>query len=505
MTIPYTSIFDGPTIITQKDLCELLNLDISRPGLKFSAIEIQKSYRMRALRFHPDTQKNKNPPIPAHVCNVLMNDIALARDYMLKGEDNIPGKAFLENSKKSFSMESNGWADALISVLNGIQSSTSTISSVIPWMGRFSNNFFIILLLSTFSNNQLNFRYINVFSKELDAIRPYLKGIDGTSLARFLFQLKETLNAAEQMDIAAIITQLKEHLPEHLTTNKKFDDLLVAIQHTGKKLKEMLTDDFIDHLQHVVQFWPNFIVTVPSWGHIVGVYFISLLFTASSLPKYFSATKTVTEIIWEQKGVIGLILSTLPMLIFTVALLPLNIAIQLGIQFAWIALGAFLQILGNSIQLSYSVINIVRSLFSNDTSFSQSAFILFESLLNLTIRLAFNIVIEILDEMIFILTNQSMLSSFQNIFNNWLDSIINSLRPKKIAEGALTLVTTKQDKINESLGHEKPSQTFGFFDNGNAPLHNVEDNWLKQLLANLSAQQNQDDEMHDDLLINPTI
>lgn len=381
--------------------------------------------------------------------------------------------------------------------MNGIQSGASAISSTIPWISRFSNNFFIILLLSTFSNNQLNFRYVNVFSKELDAIRPYLKDIDGTSLANFLLQLKDALKSNEQVDLVTILKQLKGNLPENLTANKKFDDLLAAIQGANTELKEMLTNDFIGHLQHIVQFWPNFIATVPSWRHIVGVYFISLLFTASSLSKYFSATKTVTEVIWEQKGAIGLTLSSLPILILTAALFPLNIAIQLGIQFAWIALRASFQILVNSIQLLYSAINIVRSLFSKDISLSQSAFTLFESTLNLTIRLAFNIAIEILDEMIFILTSQSMLSSFQSTFNNWLDSIINNLRPKKIAEGPLTLIIASQDKIREPLGHEKPSQIFGFFDNGHVPLHNAEDSWLKQFLANLSAQ-NQNDEMYDD-------
>jgi hypothetical protein len=493
MTIPYTSIFDGPTIITRKDLCGILNLDISRPGLKFSAIEIQKSFKQRLLRFHPDKQSAQNPPIPTDICNILMSDILQARDYMLKGEDNIPGKACVGNIKKSFTMESNDWIDALISVLNWIQSETLAISSTIPWISRFSNNFFIILPLSTFSNNQLNFRYVNVFSKELDAIRPYLKDIDGSSLTIFLLQLKNALKSNEQVDIATIIKQLKGNLPEYLTENKKFDDLLAAIQGANKELKQILTNDFIGHLQHIVQFLISFIVTVPSWRHIVGVYFISLLFTASSVPRYFSATKTVTEVIWEQKGLIGLTLSSLPILILTAALLPLNIAIQLGIQFAWIAQRAFYQILVNSIKLLYSTINIARYLYRKDVSLSRSAFTLFESTLNITIRLAFNIAIEVLDTMIFVLTDQSMPNSFQRNFNNWLDSIINSLNPK-IAEG-LPLITANQDKIKEPLDHETPSQTFGFFDSGHAPFHNAEDIWLKQLLANLSVE-NQDDEVH---------
>ena len=168
MTTPYTSVFDGPTLITKKDLCDILNLDTSRPGLKFSQSEIQKAYKRRAVRFHPDKQLSQNPPIPTQICNILMNDIVLARDYMLRGEDNIPGKTFVENSKKSFSANPSDWVDTVINVLNGIQAGTSAVSSTVPWLSRLSNNFLMILLLSTFSDGQLNFRYINIFSKELE-------------------------------------------------------------------------------------------------------------------------------------------------------------------------------------------------------------------------------------------------------------------------------------------------------------------------------------------------
>ena len=207
------------------------------------------------------------------------------------------------------------------------------------------------------------------------------------------------MKSTDEVDIADVIRGLKEHLPESLTKNKKFEDLLVAIQNVNKKLKKMLTNDFIDHLKHIVQFWPNLIARIPSWRHIFSVYFISLLFTSSSLPKYFNATKIITEVIWEQQSTAGLVLSALPLLILTPVLLPLNISIQLGVQFAWIALRASYQILMNSIQLLSAVINIIRSLFNQDNSLSQSVFTLFESTLNLTVRLTVNIAIEILDEM----------------------------------------------------------------------------------------------------------
>jgi hypothetical protein len=119
-------------------------------------------------------------------------------------------------------------------------------------------------------------------------------------------------------------------------------------------------------------------------------------------------------------------------------------------------------------------------------------------MLNLTVRLAFNIAIEMLDEMIFILTNQSMLSSFQSTFNGWLDSLLDGLRPMTVKEGQeqqFTLVTASPDKTEKSAETQESPQTFGFFDNVNAPLHNAEDIWLEQLLAALSAQN---DEVHED-------
>ncbi len=501
----YSSIFDGPTVITRKDLCELLNLDTSRVGLRFSSAEIKKAYHKRALRFHPDAQTRFHPSIPAEICNILMNDIVLAKDYMLNGEDNIPGKAFFENSQ-TFVVDTGNWVDTVISILDGIKAGTSATSYVVPWLSRFSNNFLMTLLLSTYSNGQLNFRFINTFSAQLEAMRPYVQDIDGSALAEFLRQIKDTLQTTEQLDAEAFVSRLKEILPQSLTENEKLDDLIAAIQGTGKELKELLTDDFIDHLQHIVHFWPNFVATVPSWKHITGVYFISLLFTATSLPKFFSATKTIMEVIWEQKGAVAMTLSALPLILTTALLLPLNVVIQLGIQFTWIALKVSLQLLFNGFKLLYSAVNTVRSLFDEDISFAQQAFTLLESTINLTIRLSFNLVIEILDEMIFILSNHSILSSIQNGFNNLLDSMLNSLRPvnHELHEVAiqeeeqliyeqtqLVVVAESEEQTKEAAEAERVAQAFGFFSEANLPLHNMEDVWLEQLLGKLAAPESE--------------
>lgn len=492
MTISYTSVFAGPQRVTRKKLCEILNLDTSRPGLKFTEKEIQRAYRRRASRFHPDVQSSQTPPIPTDICNILMGDIMRAKDRMLAGEDGNGNGDVLE---KLFTTPPEDLIDVFISVLNGVRSGVLESSyldisnDIVPWVSYFSNDFFIILYFSIFSKGQLNFHAVNVFLKTLDAIQPYLKGMDETSLIIFLHQLKKAFESTGQMDTAAIMAHLKANLPEDLIKNKKLDDLSTIIDHAGKELKEMLTDDFIKYVQHIVHFWFNVIATLPGWRHIVGVYFMSLLFTSSSLPNYFSAVKTVAGVIWEQKGTTALILSLVPMFVLTAVLLPLNIVIQLGAQFAWIAVNTSLQILADGIKLLRSAANTIRSLFNKDNSLSRNAFILFESILDLTIRLVFNIVIEMLDKMIFILSGQSTLSSFQSTFTRWFDSIISSLRPKAIEEKSFMLIPASSGKTGEPVGTEKSSQTFGFFNNGCSAAH--EDTWLKQLLISFSAQNNE--------------
>lgn len=491
MSMPYMSVFDGPNIITTKDLCEILNLDTSRPGLKFSVREIQKAYRQRALRFHPDQRKTHTPVIPVETCNTLMNDVVLARDYMLRGEDNILGKAFVDDSLKKFPTKPDDWFDSLIQIFKGVKAGSSALATWLPWVSRIHNDFSLILLASTFSNNQLNFRYVNVYAKQLDAMRPYLKGIDGSTVAKLLHILKDALQS-EQVDIENIKTKLLPILPEELTENPKFDELLAAITGAKAQLTEMLTDKFIAHVKHLVQFWPNFITNVPTWKHIVGVYFTSLSLTSSSLPRYINASKTVGEVILEHKGAVALALTAVPMFIMTAALLPINVAINFGIQFAWIALRASWQILTNSIKLLSSTVNLARSLFNDDVSFAHSAFGIFVSTLNLSVRLAFNIAIELLDSIIFILSNQSLLSSFQNTVNGWLDALIDSVRPAaQQVKKPLELATTDdQIKAPEIVVPEEPGQNLGFF--ADAPLHNAEDTWLKQLLTNIPVSEEND-------------
>ncbi len=441
-------------------MCEILNLDISRPGLIFSEREINKAYRLRAKLFHPDKQKQYNPSIPNDICGLLMNDIEHAKDYLLLNKDNITA-------------DFDDFDDCIDKLKNAMN-----------LLNYYRNNEFILIWdLAQFSPK--NNIFLSIVYKSLDEYRHFLKDIDADSLNSFLIELNHDLKSNQQENIADIIDKHKQYLPKRFIENQYFVDFLFATRGKNEELKKLLTERFIGELQHIVKFWTNFIATAPRWKHIVCVYFISLIYTASCIPMIFSATKMITEVIWKQKGAIALTFSSLPILILTTALFPLNIAIHLSFQLITIAMRAFFQILKNSLGFLIAAICLVFSLFIDAISLSKCVLLLFESTLNLTIRLAFTITIEVLDAIIFLLTGQSMLSSFQSKFNHWLDSLTNK---------QLSLITT--GKIGELLNDENQRQNSSFFDIKNVSFTNKEDIWLKNLMDNLFVNIN-DDTVHE--------
>lgn len=494
MSFVYNSIFDSAKIITKKDLCELLNLDLSRPNLDFSAAEINKAYRFRALRFHTDGQQTRfAQPIPEHICNALMNDIGLARQYLLDREDNIPGKAFKEH------IEAYDWADTLISLFQVTTDGTSFMYHAVDWMYFFSSSLLVLLPLSTYSDGQLNFRYINTFSKELTAIRPYIKDIDGSAVAVFFLILRDYLNRSEEIDTDKLITQIKEISPtllDSLIAEKKLDALLQAISEAGQELKNTLTDEFINKAQYVTGFWPQLVANMPTWNSIIGIYFISTAFTATSLPKFFNALKVISEIIIKQKGIVPFLLAVIPLTLISTLMLPVNLAIQLAIPLTWTALKATYQVMTNGFQILFSTINLLIALIPGTSqSIQHEAFALFEGSFNLAIRLSLNVAIELLDTMIFILSNKNRLGSLQDDMNQLFDTMLDFLRPAPLLSdpvntypeqdysdsGTLIPVIQEQRELPPKAG--RSAQDFGFFPQGK--FLNTEDCWLNDLLQKI--------------------
>lgn len=499
MPYTYNSIFDGSSIVTKKDMCNILNLDPSRPNLSFSAAEINKAYKLRALRLHPDSQsRHGDKALPKDICEGAFNDIVLAKDYLLNGEDNIPGKAFKD---KLNSFESKDFIDAIIDTLKTIKEGSSTLSETVGWINLVSSNLLVIIALSTYSDRQLNFRYVNEFSEQLAAIRPYLKDIDGTTVAAFLHLLKDTITTAEELDVEELIAQIKLISPElldSLIAEKKLDALILAVKESGQELKNTLTDDFIDQVEHIVSFWPQLIANIPSWKHITGVYFISLLFTATSLPKFFNALKVISETIIQQKGILPFLITALPMLLVSALMLPVNIVLQLSLPFAWIALKAAFQVMTNGFLVLFSTINLLTSLLPGSTaSVKNNAFNLLEGVFNLTLRLPLNIAIELLDSVLFILFNNNPLSPLQEWLNNQFDSLFGSIRPEREFEVAGDPPLTVVDYVEPAAQREipeataQPAQNFSFFPN--AKFLNEEDPWLNDLFESISETETLDE------------
>jgi hypothetical protein len=528
----YTSIFSGSSVITRRELCEILNLDISRPGLKFTDAEIHKAFRIRSLRFHPDKQSANDQAIPEETCNVLMNDISIARDYLLAGKDYVPGVALgndhlrvgsiyswlssvqpsdidnWANSVKEFA--TSNWVDSVIGMLDGLKTGSFVISSTVPWMSFFSNTYLMMLLMSTFLDEQLNFRVINLLAKPLATIQPYLQDLDGHTLIDFLRTLKEYTAEAEAFDEEKF-NVLKAILPTSISDHPQFDDLFPALLETKEELAKLLDDNFIIDLQHILQFWPHFIANVPSWKHIIGVYFTSLLLTANSLPKSINALKVITEVIWEHKGGLALALTALPLFLLTAVVLPASIIVQLSKQLAWVAMRASLQLLINGFSLLFSASNLIHSLFPDSgKSISEEAFYLFESGFNLSVRLSINVILETLNGVIFVISSQSPLSSLLETINAAFDSMLGRLPKAALIEpsaepgtGALIVVEAaarqqppaRTQTEQPSENREPAEQSYGFFANSNLPLLNQEDLWLEKILKITAA----DDQPEDDI------
>jgi hypothetical protein len=480
MIYQYDSIFDGASIITKKDLCALLNLDLERANLHFTTAEINLAYRKRALRFHPDRQKNYDQPIPVDICNKLMSDISTAKDHLLAGEDNIQGKAF----KNNFSFESTQFVDTLIHGLKTFKETKASIESLVSWFSWFSTSFVALLPLSTYSDGQLNLRYINILAKELAEIRPFIKNIDGSTAAQFLYFLREQLLKVEDINPEEFTYYLKAVSPELIESilkEKKLDELLLAVKESRDELKKLLTDEFIIKTQHIISFWPQFLSTLPTWRHLGTVFFITMLFTATSMPKFLNAFKVFCETIIEHKGMGVFALSLLPLIALSLLSLPLNIIIHLSRALAWLSLKAAGSLIFNGviIALSAAKLLVIFSAEKSNYSLEQEGFLLLEACFNLFIRLPINTTLDFANTVLFILFNQNMLSYLNECLNSFFDDILNAFRPEDSQDQALISLNSHQKPATQN---DKPYDgNLGFFPRANS--YNKEDSWFNDLLG----------------------
>lgn len=487
----YIGLFEGDGLITKEMMCQLLNLDLKRPNLMFDEAEIAAAYRARALRFHPDKQPYYDKPIPKEICTLLMVDIARAREHLLKGENNIPGKGFAKAYKVP--QNSNDIMTQIISMLQSIKSGAKATEKTVYWINLLSNHFLFVVLLSTYSNSKLNFRFVNAVAPYLQAIQPYLKNVDGSAVAGFLRFLKEQLSDVDKMDTRLIKEELAKVLPTEFTNDPKFDLLISSIKDSGQALKELLTDEFLNKVQNLIKFWANLVATFPAWKTITGVYFVSLFFTAGSLPKFANSLKEISAVIIQNKGVLPFILVSFPMYLLSSLILPVNIALHLSLHLTWIALKASLSIIINAAQLLKAALSLPFS--EDEEALKLHAFLLFEALVNIAVRLTINVLVQTLDVIIYILTDTSPLGFILDAINQALDSMLAYLRPaaavKKLPkeDGALVFINNEKPKENSVKETPKaPPKAPHFFPKAPAPWRNEVDTWLDDFLIGLAEE-----------------
>ncbi|MGC1182075.1 hypothetical protein [Legionella sp.] len=485
----YTSMFDDDVIITKTDLCRILNLDITRFNMEFSESEIQKAYKVRALRFHPDKQLHYEIQIPKPICNILINDITRAKDCLLNKQYDILYK------EKS----SNAWIiNRAISAINLIKTDASSVEDLVDALNIISSNVGLIFVLSLFMDGQLNFRLINdinLFLGDFSKIKFFMQIIRNNSVVTILQFLQKQLQCTGELDESLLREKLTGILSNDLPENSQFDLLISSIIDANQQLKKLLTEEFIDKIQNINTFWLQQLtnLNLPSWGQIMGVYFITLLLTANSIPKYFNALKVISEFIIQYKGINSFILIALPFYVFAALILPRIITLELMIQLTWITLKAVSQLLVDVYKLVSSAINLTSP--GNGEILKQGGFVLFASLVNSFIRLSLEILIQTLDAVIFIITDTNQLDFVLENINLSLDSFIAYFRPVSLATGKL-LPIIKSNGDSESISgrrhsYNESAQAFGFFTKSSLKLHNNVDTWLNDLLTNLRLEVNE--------------
>lgn len=487
MPDPYGSIYETLPVITKKEMCALLNLDLARPNLFFSQAEIIRAYRIRARQFHPDRQYLAPRAIPEAICNLLMADLVRSRDHLLKGEDNIRGKSSPDN-------EIADWLTYVLATLNGIKDGSSDIVQTLTWMSRLSRSIFIIAALSTYSDGQLNLRYVNEFSPVFDVIRPLLYHVESIPIVTLLKRIQRFVHdaASEEQNI---FIGLRELVSAEMITDAQLQQLSAAINGAREALHVELTDNLIGHVEHILKFWPHFIARLPSWGHLTAVLLITLLGTATSLPKYANALRVLTEVILQQKGSSALVIASPVLLLLAICLLPLNSLIQCTTQLFWLGAKAALTFLNNALALAAKLMLLPYNLLFAEASNAELIFSLFNNVVNLSVRLLVTSMLETLDSTLFYLTDLSLLSSWVEGFNDYLDRLLVLLKPLSAnpAEHGQQVILVNHYEQASKVRESDAAPILPFF--SSSPLHNQEDNFLNTLLAQVAQFDGSDNHL----------
>ena len=499
MAYQYISIFEREKKVTKEALCTLLGLDLTRPNLVFTKDEISAAFKQRALRSHPDRQRNYNLKLSKELCDQLMNDLARAKDELIEFKDDSQ-KEWFDNI--NLSVDSKAVIAAIIGVLNGLHAYRDTVDQTVNLINLTSYTFLALWLLARFSDDELNLRYLNRYMRQLSEIRHYMNGMDSSSVKKWLHFLRDQANNPELFDEDELRRQLNKLAPELatiLTEEGRWEEFVLALNEARDDLDTLLTDEFINKVQHLIRFWSEFIVVVPSWKQLILVYFMTLLFTANSLPKYANALKVLSETVLAHKGQFAFSLIALPMLALAALLLPINIAINLAKTLALqgletlVKLGVFVP---TFLASSLTILSLIGT--DNDQLLVNELVNLTEATFNSSVRLALNVAIEMTNAVLYILLNRNVLYSFKKYVNDVLDEVLNQARTSfdpgyptdKSDQDELALVVyspkrdwASVDPQQEPTFRATPARTGVHFFSSKA-LANQENSWLRTVLTN---------------------
>lgn len=481
MSDMYTSIFKTLPIVTKKDMCALMNLNLSRPNLLFSQAEINKAYRIRALQFHPDRQLLAAQTLPIELSNRLMDDLVRCREHLLKGEENIIGKSFAASATED-------WLSQFLQALETLKQGDSNLAEQIVWFSRFSRTAVMMLALSTFSDGQLNMRYLNQFAPQLDVLRAMLGSLNRELIYSLLVMIQRFV-AGGEFDEHNVFLGIQGLIPDDALSRQGMRTLTAAMHKARAELKKLLTDDFIWQIDLILNFWPDFLANLPSWSHLAATFFITMLITATSLPKYLNALRVFVAVILQQKGSIALVLSSPLLLLLGIGLLPINVALHVFSQLVWLGFNAAFTVLKSVLILLFMP---YKMLFS-ESSQAELLFALLNALLDLSVRLIVTSTLELFDGLLFILSDRSLVSSWVEYFNHNLDELLKAVKPLSSASlnaDSEIIINSDTHQPDVALITAELPSVLPFF--AAIPLHNKEDEFLQNIHRQI-AQANRVD------------
>lgn len=491
----YKSLFSKAGIISKLELCEMLGLNTSRTPLNFTASEINKAFKKRALRIHPDKQAFQQIKIPAELCNTLLSDVTRARDHLLKGEENIPGSGIDELItspvlRTAVSKMSQFNPKALADNIRCVALFAKFSLSIIP----------LSILFSQFTiDHQLYIRYVNFLPKD----RSLLKSFDPKFVTSFLQAVKHICETSELPDKQDLMNRIQEMAATQSFLNElpgAFND--PALHAVLQYYKPLLEDDVIEAMQTIATSIHQFLTDIPTYSHIIGTYLSSMIFTTDRLIKIIAVYRDLVYVVSEQKNTFDAVKIYASILVLSLVMLPLNIAasiINAEIYLNLLFLTSGYVVADSAFQLVWALYLVVADVRNNGVTQSNFGQLLKDVITfawNISVRYPLEIAIGVIDNLIYWLGGQRVLQSKMNEVVDYLDELHGYWFPKSIhavnvnhqKETALTVVSGQHHVEHVPRSDEQP-----VVPEASSSFLSENDTWLQGILNLVQEQSTADD------------